>query len=138
MRLGSWAAAAKEACRHSKKLFAHRGRAVTKKERDVVRGNRSKEESVTGLLVCFFFEFCRSVSTSYLSGMSGSLRFKRAVVFVFLVQKAESWLDFLSNESFAMAGRSGFSSSSAVRVDFFKSQTHQIQIQIQIQIQTQI
>ena len=38
MRLGSWVAAAREACCHSKaSFFSHRGQAVTVKQRDVVR-----------------------------------------------------------------------------------------------------
>ena len=36
-------------------------------------------------------------------------------------QKVERVLDRLSNESFAMAGRSGFSSSSALCGDFFQA-----------------
>ena len=45
MRRGCWVAAAREAHCHSKReLFSHRGRAVTKKERDVVRELKGKKD----------------------------------------------------------------------------------------------
>ena len=49
MRPGSWAVAAKRLFVTARKPFSHRGRAGTVKERDVVGGKRSEEESVTGL-----------------------------------------------------------------------------------------
>ena len=67
--------------------FSRRGRAVIAKERDVVRGDRSRKESATGPLkserACWcpsFPNFCRGVNTLCLFGMSASFRFKRAVV----------------------------------------------------------
>ena len=88
---------------------------------DVVMGAVMREKNA-GLLVSFFFEFCRCVNILCFFWNEDSLLFKRA--FVFLLQIAEKVERRLEWE-FAMAGRSGFSSSSEVRVDFFKPQTFQ-------------
>ena len=53
--------------------------------------------------------------------MSGSLRFKRAVVFVKKLEGRERGAGPPFECEFAMAGRSGFPSSSALRVDFFQA-----------------
>ena len=60
-----------------------------------------------GLLVSFFCESCRSVNTLCLFGMSDSLRFKRAVVFVWSSEGRKEAGPLFEWE-FAMAGRSGF------------------------------
>ena len=65
--------------------FSHRGRAVTAKERDVVRGNNKWElgRSLWTERACWYpsLQFFRSVYTLCLVRMSVSRRFKRALVF---------------------------------------------------------
>ena len=68
--------------------------------------------------------------------MSDSRRFKRAVVFVCVVQKVERRLDRLSNESLPLLDGAVLSSSLVMCIDIFKPQTHQHWIPRRLRLKT--